>query len=59
MSLDQVTQQNAALLEQTTAAAKSLLNQAARRDEMMARYTLRDSHARQPSAGRVTRIAAA
>ena len=59
MSLDQVTQKNAALVEQTTAAAKSLLKQAARLDEMMSRYTVRDSHAQRPSAGKTIRTAAA
>jgi len=44
-ALDEVTQQNAALVEQAAAAAESLLDQAGRLDELMARYTLQGAPA--------------
>jgi methyl-accepting chemotaxis protein len=40
MSLDEVTQQNAALVEQASAAAHSLLEQAGQLDDMMTRYVV-------------------
>jgi methyl-accepting chemotaxis protein len=39
-SLDEVTQQNAALVEQASASAHSLLEQAGQLDTMMARYVV-------------------
>ena len=38
MLMDEVTQQNAALVEQSAAAAESLLDEASRLDQMMAKY---------------------
>jgi methyl-accepting chemotaxis protein len=49
-SMDEVTQQNAALVEQAAAASESLLDQTRQLDQMMSRYKVADRGA----AGRVT-----
>ena len=45
-ALDQMTQQNAALVEQSAAAAESLKDQASTLHDLVARFHLADSHAR-------------
>jgi methyl-accepting chemotaxis protein len=52
MQMDEMTQQNAALVEQATAASQSMADQARTLNEMMARYRLGNSTQRRgPSAG--------
>ena len=43
MQMDEMTQQNAALVEQASAASESMADQARTLSEMMARYTVRDA----------------
>jgi methyl-accepting chemotaxis protein len=45
MSMDEVTQQNAALVEEAAAAAQSLTEQAAKLAQLMARFEVREESA--------------
>jgi methyl-accepting chemotaxis protein len=50
MLMDEVTQQNAALVEQSAAAAESLLEEASRLDQMMSKYQVGDAAAQKSAA---------
>jgi methyl-accepting chemotaxis protein len=51
MQMDEMTQQNAALVEEGTAASQSMADQARRLNEMMDRYRLDDAQERASAAG--------
>jgi methyl-accepting chemotaxis protein len=57
MQLDEMTQQNAALVEQATAASQSMAEQAGRLDQAMRRYRLHDDDGSQARAARAAHAA--
>ena len=57
MQLDEMTQQNAALVEQATAASQSMAEQAGRLDQSMSRYRLDEDELQQAEAGAAARAA--
>jgi methyl-accepting chemotaxis protein len=57
MQMDEMTQQNAALVEQSTAASQAMAGQARQLTQMMARYQVGDSSASTAVGGTLRRIA--